>query len=114
MYYKGMWEKLRENMRESKEYLQKSNDYKTFLKNKTVDKNKLLYKITQSVINEMDKIEEEFSDYGDMNKYCVECGKPMRTIKGKYGYFRGCSNFPKCNYHEFYREFGKIVDNKSK
>jgi len=33
----------------------------------------------------------------DPNK-CPKCGGQLVQRKGKYGYFMGCSNYPKCNY----------------
>ncbi len=34
------------------------------------------------------------------NKICKTCGSDMIFRKGKYGYFYGCSNYPKCKYTE--------------
>ena len=28
---------------------------------------------------------------------CPKCNKPTRLVKGKFGEFYGCSNFPRCN-----------------
>ena len=33
-------------------------------------------------------------------KVCPKCGAPLAKRKGKYGYFYGCSNYPKCDYME--------------
>lgn len=35
-----------------------------------------------------------------IDKACPECGKPLVKRKGKYGYFLGCSGFPKCKHIE--------------
>lgn len=32
------------------------------------------------------------------NKLCPDCGLPLLVRKGKYGFFLGCSNYPRCNY----------------
>ncbi len=32
------------------------------------------------------------------NNICPQCGGTLIKRKGKYGYFTGCSNFPKCRY----------------
>ncbi|HSW76316.1 MAG TPA: type I DNA topoisomerase [Candidatus Saccharimonadales bacterium] len=29
---------------------------------------------------------------------CEKCGKPLRTVSGKYGDFIGCSGYPDCTY----------------
>ena len=34
------------------------------------------------------------------DKVCPKCGSPLVKKKGKYGYFLGCSNYPKCDYME--------------
>lgn len=31
-------------------------------------------------------------------KVCPKCGKPMKLRKGKYGYFYGCTGYPKCSH----------------
>ena len=33
-------------------------------------------------------------------RYCKVCGAPLRLIKGKYGEFYGCVNYPNCTYKE--------------
>jgi len=33
-------------------------------------------------------------------KYCPECGKPMRRIRGKCGDFYGCTGYPTCKHRE--------------
>lgn len=33
------------------------------------------------------------------SKICPRCGGTLIKRKGKYGYFYGCSNYPKCNYN---------------
>jgi predicted RNA-binding Zn-ribbon protein involved in translation (DUF1610 family) len=32
------------------------------------------------------------------NNLCPKCGRELVTRKGKYGEFKGCSNFPKCRF----------------
>ena len=32
------------------------------------------------------------------DEICPKCGSPLVKKKGKYGYFLGCSNYPKCDY----------------
>ena len=32
--------------------------------------------------------------------YCPKCGSPLVERSGKYGNFKGCSNYPKCKYTE--------------
>jgi len=32
------------------------------------------------------------------NNICPKCGGKLVDRKGKYGAFKGCSNFPKCRY----------------
>jgi len=32
------------------------------------------------------------------NGICPRCGGKLVTLKGKYGYFTGCSNYPKCKF----------------
>ena len=44
---------------------------------------------------EVAKTEDEKSE-----KKCPKCGASLLKKKGKYGYFYGCSNYPKCNYME--------------
>lgn len=39
-----------------------------------------------------------------MSKICPDCGSKIVTKEGRYGKFRGCSNFPKCKYSEDYIE----------
>ncbi|HID0768001.1 TPA: topoisomerase DNA-binding C4 zinc finger domain-containing protein [Clostridium botulinum] len=97
MYYKKMWEELKETI----EYVAKN------------DSNNKIQWTCEALLKNMNDLEKEYDDYGDMNKYCSECGSKMITRKGKYGKFRGCSNYPKCNHHEYYREFGKIKDNSN-
>ena len=43
---------------------------------------------------------DEFEGTYPMSKYCYICGSLMATKKGMHGKFRGCSNYPKCNYTE--------------
>ena len=31
---------------------------------------------------------------------CPECGAPLKRVKGRYGSFIGCSNYPECKYKE--------------
>lgn len=52
---------------------------------------------------------DEFEDCHDIYKNCPICGRLMITKKGKFGTFRGCSNFPECDYTEDFNEFGKII-----
>jgi DNA topoisomerase-1 len=33
-------------------------------------------------------------------KKCPECGGDLVRRKGRYGYFTGCANYPKCKYIE--------------
>ncbi len=33
-------------------------------------------------------------------KTCPKCGAPLKRIRGKYGTFYGCINYPKCTYKE--------------
>ena len=35
-------------------------------------------------------------------KVCTDCGSDMKLKSGKYGYFYGCTNFPKCRKTERY------------
>ncbi|HCL4447093.1 TPA: topoisomerase DNA-binding C4 zinc finger domain-containing protein [Clostridium botulinum] len=95
MYYKKMWEDLKETI--GFRYESESED--------------ILRWTYESLLKNINDLEKKYDDYGDMNKYCSECGNKMITRKGKYGKFRGCSNYPKCNHHEYYREFGEIKDN---
>jgi len=45
-----------------------------------------------AVIDEkLEKLQKENSD-----KVCEKCGKPMKVRKSRYGYFLGCTGFPKC------------------
>jgi NADH pyrophosphatase NudC (nudix superfamily) len=55
---------------------------------------------------------DEYEGCYDMNKYCPMCGAEMKTKTGKYGKFRGCSNFPKCDWAEDWQEYGQIIDNR--
>ncbi|MFP4514706.1 MAG: type I DNA topoisomerase [Parcubacteria group bacterium] len=43
------------------------------------------------VDKELEKLKEEFKE-----EKCEKCGSEMTVKKGKYGYFKGCSNYPKC------------------
>ena len=43
------------------------------------------------VDKELEKLKEEFK-----GEKCEKCKSEMTVKKGKYGYFRGCSNYPKC------------------
>ncbi len=38
---------------------------------------------------------------------CPRCGDELVLRNGKYGYFFGCSNYPKCRYTENFEFFGK-------
>ena len=40
------------------------------------------------------KDEKEMSD----NMICPKCGSQLVNRNGKYGFFIGCSNYPKCRY----------------
>lgn len=42
------------------------------------------------------KIEKDFED----NMICPKCGAKLVKRKGKYGFFIGCSNYPKCHYYK--------------
>lgn len=33
-----------------------------------------------------------------LDEKCPQCGSPMRIIRGRYGEFTACSNYPKCKY----------------
>lgn len=52
---------------------------------------------------------DEFEGCYDMSKNCPLCGKPMKTKHGKFDKFRGCSQFPTCDYTEDFQEFGQIL-----
>jgi DNA topoisomerase-1 len=43
------------------------------------------------VDKELEKLKEEFK-----GEKCEKCDSEMTVKKGKYGYFKGCSNYPKC------------------
>jgi DNA topoisomerase-1 len=43
------------------------------------------------VDKELEKLKEQFKD-----EKCEKCDSDMTVKKGKYGYFKGCSNYPKC------------------
>jgi DNA topoisomerase-1 len=43
------------------------------------------------VDKELEKLKEKFK-----GEKCEKCGSEMTVKKGKYGYFKGCSNYPKC------------------
>jgi DNA topoisomerase-1 len=43
------------------------------------------------VDKELEKLKEQFK-----GEKCEKCGSEMTIKKGKYGYFKGCSNYPKC------------------
>ncbi|MCF7794745.1 type I DNA topoisomerase [Patescibacteria group bacterium] len=43
------------------------------------------------VDKELEKLKEQFK-----GEKCEKCGSEMTVKKGKYGYFKGCSNYPKC------------------
>lgn len=38
--------------------------------------------------------------YNPNIRYCKKCKAPMKLIKGKYGDFYGCTNYPRCEYKE--------------
>ena len=42
-----------------------------------------------------------------VNEFCANCGAPLVRVKGKYGDFYGCSNYPQC-------KFTKLIDQKRK
>lgn len=54
------------------------------------------------LINEEDirDIFESVISDEDHVKYCPRCGKKLVHRNGRYGYFLGCSDFPKCSYTE--------------
>lgn len=54
---------------------------------------------------------DEYEGMHPMNKYCLICKAEMVTKEGKHGKFRGCSDFPKCDWTEDYEECGDILDN---
>lgn len=68
--------------------------------------------IAQGKLNDLDflnsffiKLEESLKKSGGgvgevTDKICPECGKPMVKRKGKYGFFLGCSGYPKCKHME--------------
>lgn len=47
----------------------------------------------------------------EMEKYCYACGSLMKTTEGKFGKFRGCTNYPKCKHNDDYFENGEMIDN---
>jgi len=80
---------------------------------------------TAKLENELDNVEEGeqsrtttineiyvpfMEQYGNAMKMvlgnCPKCGAPLARIKGRYGSFTGCTNYPKCDY--------KIKEPKSK
>lgn len=42
----------------------------------------------------INKVQKEVADYGK----CPECGSPLVKRRGPYGFFLGCSSYPKCKY----------------
>lgn len=65
----------------------------------------VIVKSKNDIINEFNnkitKLEEEINNIKkerDLIFVCPKCGDELKEIKGKYGLFIGCSNFPNCNY----------------
>ncbi len=48
------------------------------------------------------------------DKKCPLCNKELTIIKGKYGVFIGCSNYPNCKYNERIKENVNNSSNRSK
>ncbi len=51
-------------------------------------------------VEEIKKKAPKAVNEADVVKICPECGGNIIKKKGKYGYFLGCSNFPKCRHME--------------
>ena len=47
------------------------------------------------------EIKEKIKNKNDLikNNICPRCGSMLINKKGKYGYFIGCSNYPKCHFY---------------
>ncbi|HOK55767.1 MAG TPA: topoisomerase DNA-binding C4 zinc finger domain-containing protein [bacterium] len=48
------------------------------------------------------------------DKRCPLCNGQLTLIKGKYGIFIGCSNYPNCTYTERIKENADNSGNRSK
>lgn len=47
----------------------------------------------------IDEIKEQLGELKQNDAYrCPKCDKSLRIMKGQYGVFLGCSNYPKCKY----------------
>ncbi|MCG8542391.1 MAG: topoisomerase DNA-binding C4 zinc finger domain-containing protein [Clostridia bacterium] len=66
--------------------------YNTILSANITDKNakKEHVKIIKSNVNERKSIIKK--------EICPKCGGDLVGRNGKYGFFKGCSNFPKCRF----------------
>lgn len=51
--------------------------------------------------------EPEYALY-DVQLICPVCGKKLRKVNGKYGWFMSCSGYPSCNYKAKYMPVPKI------
>lgn len=51
-------------------------------------------------IGKSDKTDDDFDKSYNNNSVCPLCGGKLTKRKGKYGYFIGCSNYPKCSYNQ--------------
>lgn len=50
-------------------------------------------------LEKSDKIEAKtIKKVKKYNRFCPECGAPLKVVNGKYGEFYGCMNYPRCNY----------------
>ena len=84
--------------------LEKSLDIISEGKLKKIDFLNVFYNNLESKINKIVPQEEE--------KICPECGSKLVVKHGKYGFFLGCSNYPKCHHIEKINK--KDVDYKIK
>ena len=84
--------------------LEKSLDTISEGKLKKIDFLNVFYNNLESKINKIVPQEEE--------KICPECGSKLVVKHGKYGFFLGCSNYPKCHHIEKINK--KDVDYKIK
>ena len=66
-----------------------SSTYKKDKKEKKVQKKEHITTIKQEVKKQNHKV---------VSDICPQCGGKLVTRKGKYGEFKGCSNYPKCRF----------------
>ena len=65
-------------------------------------------------LNTLKQVNQEVYEKMAEEKYmdCPTCGKPMRKIKGKFGFFLACTGYPDCSTTKPCDSKGNVVEKK--